>query len=315
MRSGNTSQSAFSRLTNSGFLLIDKPEGPTSHDVVDALRGVLGVRRIGHSGTLDPFASGLLILGIGKATRLLEYLGKEDKTYQFELALGSTSDTYDRTGKIQPYKDSFTPDRLDTNIIRDVLKEYLGEQMQTPPPFSAIKYKGKKLYEYARKGETIEIKPRSILIHSLSLLSCQYPRVSLEARVSKGTYIRSLGHEIGKRLGTGAYVNTLRRTAIGLCHVGSAFLLEKEIISGSNISERIVTIKDMFPQWFRVILGEESLERIKNGSFIALKEKVSGLGKEEMVLIMDQSGSERCVAKLTRAGAEWKVSPGKYLGP
>jgi tRNA pseudouridine55 synthase len=303
---------------NPGFLLIDKPEGPTSHDIVDQLRRILDLRRIGHAGTLDPFASGLLILGIGKATRLLEYIGKLDKTYSFELILGSTSDTYDRTGNIQPETDSIPPEHLNINFIRDVLKEYTGEQKQAPPLFSAIKYQGKKLYEYARKGEKIEIQPRNVVVYSLSLLSYQYPRIFLEAHVSKGTYIRSLGHEIGKRLGTGAYVQTLRRTAIGALEVSDAVSLEEIKTGQLDGTKGWLSIGEALKDWAQFTVSETGADLLLRGGAIPENEikPLNEARTKGPFLILDREGKILCVAVFKnkeKEGNRLVVQPKKIL--
>jgi len=299
---------------NPGFLLIDKPEGPTSHDIVDQLRRLLDFRRIGHAGTLDPFASGLLILGIGHAARLLEYIGKEDKTYSFELILGSTSDTYDRTGKIQPYTDSLSPVQLDVARIQNILKEFIGESKQTPPPFSAVKYKGKKLYEYARNQIKIDVQPRNIVIHSFKLLSYDYPRVLLEARVSKGTYIRSLGHDMGKRLGTGAYVQTLRRTAIGSLDVRDAVSLEK-IIEKDERGKGWLSIEEALKDWARYIVSEEGARRLLQGNAILETDATSPNApkSDSPFLIQDGGGRVLCVAVFQNRGDRSLIQPQKVL--
>lgn len=297
-----------------GFLLIDKPEGPTSHDIVDQLRKILDLRRIGHAGTLDPFASGLLLVGIGKATRLLEYLGKEDKTYSFELILGSTTDTYDRTGTIQPYADSLSPGRVEATSIQNILKEFIGEGKQTPPPFSAIKYKGKRLYQYAREGKKIDVQPRNVVIHSFKLLSYDYPRVLLEARVSKGTYIRSLGHDMGKRLGTGAYVQNLRRTAIGSLDVRDAVSIEN-IIEKDGMSKGWLLIGEALKDWARYTVSGEGAKRLLQGNAIPETDVTpqDAPRSDRPFLIQDGVGRVLCAAVFQNLGNRSLIQPRKIL--
>ena len=212
-----------------GFLLINKHSGPTSHDIIDELRKITGIRKIGHAGTLDPFASGLLIVGVGReATRQLGLYLKLDKTYIATLKLGAISDTYDLTGKIQTSRDNNqiitkrqTP--VTKPEIEKVLEKFRGEIEQIPPMYSAKKVKGKKLYELARKGIEIERKSVKVTIYSLQIIRYSYPILELKTRVSSGTYIRSLAHDIGQalpsaELGTsrlGAYLEELVRTEIG----------------------------------------------------------------------------------------------------
>ena len=197
----------------SGFLLIDKPSGPTSHDIVDQVRRALKTRRVGHSGTLDPFASGLLILAVGKATKEISKFVGLDKTYEATIRLGATSDTMDRTGRIV----GSDPKGSDPGSakVSEILKKFRGEIDQTPPMYSAKKIGGRKLYELARRGEVVERKPVKITIHEIESLSYEWPLVKIRTRVSSGTYIRALAHDIGAALGCGAYLEELRRTRIG----------------------------------------------------------------------------------------------------
>lgn len=199
----------------SGFILIDKPVDWTSHDVVAYLRKITGVKKIGHAGTLDPFATGLLIVGIGRAAtkRLDEFKGM-DKVYEATLQLGATSNTHDLTGTITTRSVSEYPSKKE---IVESLKSFEGKQDQIPPMFSAKKVRGKKLYELARKGIEIERKSASITVHELILL--QYDESTHQATISccasTGTYIRTLCYDIGEKLSTGAYCQKLRRTSIG----------------------------------------------------------------------------------------------------
>lgn len=205
------------------FILIDKPAGITSHDVVNKLRRVTGERRIGHAGTLDPFATGLLILGIGRAaTRELGNFLKLDKKYTAALYLDAISDTHDRTGKITelPKKEISETD------IKKVLKKFIGEQDQTPPMFSAKKIDGKKMYELARKGIEVERQPVKITIYDLEFLGYEYPILKISVHCSSGTYIRSLADDIGKTLDSGAYLEELRRTKIGAYEIKDAHKLD-----------------------------------------------------------------------------------------
>jgi len=196
-----------------GLLVINKPSGPTSHDIIDYLRKLTGIKKIGHAGTLDPFASGVLIVAIGrKYTKQISKFVKLDKKYIAKLHLGAESDTYDREGKIALVKNSIKPD---IKKIKSVLKEFLGKQEQIPPMFSAKKYKGKKLYELARQGIEIKRKPVKINIYDLKLLDYSWPFLTIKVHCSSGTYIRSLAYDIGKKLGCGAYLEELERIAVG----------------------------------------------------------------------------------------------------
>jgi tRNA pseudouridine55 synthase len=208
-----------------GFILINKPSGITSHDVVDKLREITGIRKIGHAGTLDPFARGLLILGIGREfTKKLSIFQKKDKEYIATLRLGAESDTFDRDGKIVERKVERIPERKE---IEEVLKSFFGEIEQIPPAFSAKKIGGKKLYELARKGIKVEPKPQRVKIYEISILEYKFPYLKIKVKCSSGTYIRSLANDIGKKLGCGAYVEELIRTKIGEFSVENAIDLSK----------------------------------------------------------------------------------------
>ncbi len=196
-----------------GFLLINKPSGPTSHDIVDELRRITGVRKIGHAGTLDPFASGLLIAAVGReATRQISKFSKMDKTYIARLHLGAVSDTYDRTGKLQITNYKL---RITNKEIKKVLQKFIGPQKQIPPMYSAKKVGGKKLYELARSGIEVERKPADVDIYDIEILRYSWPELEIKTKVSSGTYIRSLANDIGRALGYGAYLEELERTEIG----------------------------------------------------------------------------------------------------
>lgn len=196
-----------------GFILIKKPSGPTSHDIVDRLREITGIKKIGHAGTLDPFAEGLLILGIGRgATKNLSKFQKQDKEYLAKIRLGGVSDTYDREGKIT-LKENLEPPSLEK--IEKVLKKFLGKIEQTPPIFSAKRQKGKKLYELARKGIKVAPKPVRVEIYDISLIKYCWPHLQIKVQCSSGTYIRSLAHDIGQALNCGGYLEELLRTRIG----------------------------------------------------------------------------------------------------
>ncbi|MBN2856894.1 MAG: tRNA pseudouridine(55) synthase TruB [Candidatus Delongbacteria bacterium] len=195
-----------------GFVvLIDKEAGCTSFDVVAKMRKILKIKKIGHAGTLDPFATGLLILLVGKATKIQDSLMLSDKVYEAEIKLGERTDSFDKTGKIIAESDK----RVSEEEIRAAVMSFKGEQLQLPPMFSALKKDGKRLYELARKGIEVEREPRKIIIHSIDILECLEESIRIRVHCSKGTYIRTLADDIGTRLGTYAYLKELRRTAVG----------------------------------------------------------------------------------------------------
>ena len=206
-----------------GFLNVYKPKGKTSHDVVAILRRVTKIKQIGHTGTLDPFAEGILPICIGKATRLIEYL-KDDKAYIGTVQLGKSTTTYDLEGETVDVSDK-TPDLEE---IENELKNFRGDIEQLPPIYSAIKVNGKKLYEYARKGEEVEIKPRSVNISDLKILNYDKENRILELYIkcSKGTYIRSIAHDLGKNLGCFGHLIKLVRVKAGDFEVENSIKLE-----------------------------------------------------------------------------------------
>ncbi len=206
-----------------GILLIDKPIGWTSHDVVAKVRGLLkaqtgGKIKVGHTGTLDPVATGLLVLVVGSYTKQAGEFSKLDKTYVAELTLGSVSTTADSEGEITP-KSTSKPGEAETQTALD---KFIGEIEQTPPKFSAIKVDGQRAYKLARAGKEVQMEPRQIKIYSIKNVKYDYPKLSFETEVSSGTYIRSLAQDIGTELGTGAYLSALCRTKVGKLDIKNA---------------------------------------------------------------------------------------------
>lgn len=206
-----------------GIILIDKPSGWTSHDVVAKIRNILRTEinnlsespttkvKVGHTGTLDPLATGLMVVVVGDFCKRAEEFSKLDKSYEVTLKLGETSTTGDEEGE----KTAVDSRRFDLGEIKETLQHFLGEIEQTPPAFSAIKVNGRRAYQLARAGKAVKLEPRKITVHSLELVNYSYPLVCLTARVSSGTYIRSLVEDIGQKLGTGAYTAALKRTEVG----------------------------------------------------------------------------------------------------
>ena len=194
-----------------GLILLDKPSGPTSHDMVYAVRRGTGHKRVGHAGTLDPLATGLLVICLGPATRLSEYLAGKDKRYTARLRLGQTTDTYDAQGRVTATSGDI-PGRA---VVESALAAFRGPQKQVPPAFSAIKRGGQKAYDLARRGESVVLEARPVVFYSIALLDWQPPELLLDVHCSAGTYIRSLAHDLGQRLSCGAHLTGLRRTASG----------------------------------------------------------------------------------------------------
>ena len=210
-----------------GFLLIDKPKGPTSHDIVAEVKRITGAAKVGHGGTLDPNATGLLIIGVGRsATKKLDTLLKEtNKTYLCSVFLGEERDTHDAEGVTVSKAKAVLPPG--TKEIKNTLSEFEGKIEQIPPAHSAIKIKGKKAYELARKGKKPDLKSRKVTIHSIELINYRYPNLRFKTTVSSGTYIRALARDIGVKLGIGAYLSDLRRTNVGEFRVENALNLQE----------------------------------------------------------------------------------------
>lgn len=209
-------------MTNSGLLNIDKPAGITSHDVVQRVRRISGIRRVGHAGTLDPLATGVLLVCVGRATRLIEYVMGRPKTYVATLRLGQTTDTFDAEGAIVDER----PVAVDEGAIQAALPAFRGEIEQYAPAFSAVKREGVPLYRLARQGVEVERPLRHVTIYALDVVNWQTPFLTLRVACSTGTYVRSLAHDLGQTLGCGAHITALRRTAIGQFQVEDAVTLE-----------------------------------------------------------------------------------------
>lgn len=207
-----------------GLLIIDKPRGMTSHDVVDVVRRMLKIQKVGHAGTLDPLATGVLVILIGKATRLFDKFMNFDKTYEAVLTLGSTTTTGDSCGKIV---ELFPYDKITEGMAKEVIESFLGKISQVPPMVSAIKYKGKPLYKLARRGIEVPRASREIIIHSIKLLKFYLPDISFKVSCSKGTYVRSLGEDIAKHLACGGHISKITRLSVGPFELKDSISLEK----------------------------------------------------------------------------------------
>lgn len=249
-----------------GIILIDKPQGWTSHDVVGKLRGILHERRIGHSGTLDPLATGLLVVFIGRATRAVEFAEADRKEYIAGLRLGMSTDTQDITGRIIS-KETDIPDEPE---VRIAIERFRGELEQIPPMYSAVKIGGKKLYELARKGESIERKPRHITIFGLEITGRSDNDYILDVVCSKGTYIRTLCHDIGAALGCGGCMSSLRRTKSGVFSVDNAYTIAEiqEAADRREEEKLLLPIDTLFAGYTKLSVDADSEKKLKNGCII-----------------------------------------------
>jgi len=244
-----------------GIVIVDKPAGWTSQDVVAKLRGVFRTRRIGHGGTLDPMATGVLPVFVGRATRGVEFFEHAEKTYETVLCLGITTDTEDITGTVLEEKDAFVTGEQ----LEKVLEQFRGEILQVPPMYSALKVNGQKLYELARKGKEVERKPRPITIHELTLLGMESDGIRLRVRCSKGTYIRTLCKDIGQALGCGGCMKQLRRVSAGEYTADEAVALET-LIGAENPEIYLRDVDTMFRQYEAVTLTENQERRCRCGN-------------------------------------------------
>lgn len=229
-----------------GILLVDKPSGITSHDIVDRLRRKLKMKKIGHAGTLDPLATGLMIMLIGKATKVSQFLISLDKSYEGTFKLGVETDSQDSDGNV--LEEKAIPDALSEENIRDAMKEFHGDQYQTPPMFSAKKVDGVPLYKMARKGKTVEREPRFIRINDLSLKEWSVPFGQFVMDCSKGTYVRTVFHDLGQNLGCGGHLTALRRTKINDFSIdGVNTLQEIEKMGKGEFQSLLIPVREAVP--------------------------------------------------------------------
>ncbi len=251
-----------------GVLNINKPAGMTSHDVVDAVRKILGVRRVGHTGTLDPQATGVLPLCVGRATRIAQFLTQADKEYLMTLRLGVTTDTLDAAGKETGRVEDIRVRRED---LLAILPRFVGEIQQVPPIFSAKKYRGERLYRLARRGEKVERPPVAVRVHGLELLEFTPPFVRLRATCSKGTYARSLCDDIGRALGCGGHLHALTRTRSGRFSLDGILTLEalEARVREGRLPEVLIPIADALAHLPAVRVAPEAGRLILHGGAVA----------------------------------------------
>jgi tRNA pseudouridine55 synthase len=248
----------------SGVLVVDKPVGMTSHDVVQVIRNGTSLRRAGHTGTLDPRASGVLVILVGPAVRLSEYVSASDKRYQAIIRLGSTTDTFDADGR---FTRTDSPVNVTEAEFESMLKTFEGEIEQIPPPYSAVKVQGRKAYEMARQGEEVDLAPRKIQVHHLEVLEWAPPEVVVDVHCSSGTYVRSLANDLGEKLGCGAYLVGLRRTKSGRFSLRDAVPLRKlqESFHAGNWYQYLIPAAEALGDWPAVELSPDDVEGVRHG--------------------------------------------------
>ena len=249
----------------SGIIIIDKPEGWTSQDVAAKLRGVFRERRVGHGGTLDPMATGVLPVFIGRATRAVEFFESAEKEYVAGLRLGLETNTQDTSGETV----AEAPVSVTRAQVEAVLQDFLGPQQQIPPMYSAVKIGGKKLYELARQGKTVERKPRDIEIPELELLEGDGTDYLLRVRCSKGTYVRTLCHDIGRRLGCGGCMSSLRRTGAGCYSIGQAVTMEA-LLAMEDPCQMLLPVDSLFSHLPKTAVQQNQLKQIFNGAAVKM---------------------------------------------
>jgi tRNA pseudouridine55 synthase len=252
-------------LIASGFLNIDKPLGQTSHDVVAAVRRGLGIKKVGHAGTLDPLATGVLVVCLGSATRLSEYVMASTKRYEARVRLGAVTATYDAEGEPTPVAD---PSHLTQADVEALLPRFTGTIQQVPPIYSAVKREGRKLYELARAGETIEVEPRTVTIHTLAIADWTPPDFTLVVTCSAGTYIRSLAHDLGQALSVGGYLTGLVRTASGAFTLENAVTLAA-LFAAEDPNVYVTPARTAVADWPSIHLDAAGLDDVIHGRALA----------------------------------------------
>ncbi len=278
-----------------GFLCVDKPPGLTSHDVVNRVRRVARSRKVGHGGTLDPLATGLLIVAIGRATRLLEYIVGQPKEYDALVRLGQESATYDAEGEIVQSGDA----DVDLATVHLALEQFRGDIWQKPPMFSAIKRDGKPLYELARRGVEVARDARPVTIYELELLAYDVPDLRLRIRCSSGTYIRSLAHDLGQVLGSGAYLAGLRRTAIGVMRVEKAIPLSE--LTPEALPALLQEMDRAVAHLPALVVTHEEAIALSHGKRLAMSDAAP---QESPLRVYDQEGAFVGIAELE--GDSWR---------
>jgi tRNA pseudouridine55 synthase len=288
----------------SGILVVDKPVGLTSHDVVDVIRRGINIRRAGHTGTLDPRASGVLVILVGPAVRLSEFVSAADKRYQAILRLGGSTDTYDADGKFTKEAKPDAALDITESQFNEVLQRYVGEIEQTPPAYSAVKVHGRKAYEMAREGEEVDLTPRKIQVYHLEILEWAPPEVVIDVHCSSGTYVRSLANDVGNALGCGAYLVGLRRTKSGRFTLREATPLRKlqDAFTAGNWYQYLIPAAEALAEWPAVELSPDAVEEVKHGHRV----KAAPDAKAGLVRGVSMAGELIAILSLDEIAMEWQ---------
>lgn len=279
-----------------GVLIVYKPEGISSFDVVRQIRKFTNTRKVGHTGTLDPLAVGVLPICIGKGTKIVDYLISKDKTYKADLMLGIVTETFDREGKI--LENNLVT--LSEDEIKEAISSFIGESMQLPPMYSAIKINGKKLYELAREGITVPREKRKIFISNIVINKIDFPLVNLTISCSKGTYIRSLCYDIGRKLNCGGAMWSLERTKAGIFTVEESISLAS--INNENINDYIISIEDALKDYKKVYFSREFEKALLNGVTIGSTLILNPININELYRVYFEDGLFLGLGKLTEKG-------------
>jgi len=294
----------------SGVLNINKSGGMTSHDVVDVVRRFLKIRRVGHTGTLDPRATGVLPVCVGRATRIAQFLTQADKEYLITMRLGITTDTLDADGKVLSQTDDISVDPVK---LREILNGFVGEIQQVPPLFSAKKHRGERLYRLARRGETVKREPVTVKIYDLTLLSIDLPFIRIRVSCSKGTYARALCDDIGRELGCGAHLFALTRTRSGRFLVEEAITLEqlRKVVEEGRILEVLIPVGEALDHLPAVRVHPESSRAVVQGSGTVAASLISfppGVEKGDLVRVLGYRRQLLSLAEATVAGREFAAT-------
>jgi len=286
----------------SGALVVDKPTGMTSHDVVQAVRNGTGIRRAGHTGTLDPRASGVLVVLLGPAVRLSEFISASDKRYQAIIRLGASTDTFDADGKFT--RKTEVPVDVTETQFEEALMKFIGHIQQTPPPYSAVKVQGRKAYEMAREGEEVDLAPRTIDVYHLEVLEWAPPEVVIDVHCSSGTYVRSLANDLGDMLGCGGYLVGLRRTKSGRFSLRDATPLRKlqEAFRDGTWSQYLIPAAEALGDWPSLELDPDQVDAIKHGHRVPAAEDA----KPGMVRAVSMAGELVALMELDEEARQWK---------
>lgn len=291
-----------------GVINIHKEKGYTSHDVVAKLRGIVGQKKIGHTGTLDPDATGVLPVCLGKATKLCDMLTDKNKTYETVMLLGKVTDTQDISGTVLSEAPT---DMLDEEVVKEGILSFVGDYLQVPPMYSALKVNGKKLYELAREGVEVERKARPVTVLDIQIKEICLPRVRMEVSCSKGTYIRTLCHDIGEKLGCGACMEELVRTRVSKFKLEDSLTLSQvqKLKEAGELDGVLVPIDEMFADYEAITLKEEFMSFVYNGNTFMPKhvKQFVELSDGKMVRVYDDKGKFIAIYKFIKENYCFKI--------